>query len=78
MTIDDQVYINKILNGDSNAFAVLVDRYKGLVYTLAMRMVKNKEEAEEVVCEIQGRIWHRAKSPRLHRQSSDTTTRRKA
>ena len=48
MTIDDQVYINKILNGDSNAFAVLVDRYKDLVYTLAMRMVKNKEEAEEV------------------------------
>jgi len=48
MTINDQVYIDKILNGDSNAFAVLVDRYKDLVYTLAIRMVKNKEEAEEV------------------------------
>ena len=48
MTTNDQVYINKILDGDANAFAVLVDRYKDLVYTLAMRMVKNKEEAEEV------------------------------
>lgn len=48
MTTNDQVYINRILDGDTNAFAVLVDRYKDLIYTLAMRMMKNKEEAEEV------------------------------
>ena len=30
------------------AFADLVDRYKYMVFTLAMRMVKNKEEAEEI------------------------------
>ncbi|AXT19442.1 sigma-70 family RNA polymerase sigma factor [Flavobacteriaceae bacterium AU392] len=47
-TIDDQIYIDKILNGDTNAFAILVDRYKDLVFTLALRMLKNKEEAEEV------------------------------
>jgi RNA polymerase sigma-70 factor (ECF subfamily) len=34
--------------GDSKAFAVLVDRYKDLVFTLALRMLKNREEAEEV------------------------------
>ena len=48
MTTNDQVYINKILNGDTNAFTVLVDGYKDLVFTLALRMVKNREEAEEV------------------------------
>ena len=48
MTINDQHYINLIIEGDTNAFAVLVDRYKDLVYTLTMRMLKNKEEAEEV------------------------------
>lgn len=48
MTIDDQHYINLITNGDTNAFSVLVDRYKDLVYTLAIRMLKNREEAEEV------------------------------
>jgi len=48
MTTNDQVYIDKILNGDTSAFAVLVDRYKDLVYTLAIRMVKNREEAEEI------------------------------
>tara|TARA_R110002110_G_scaffold164882_3_gene365095 strand:- start:39 stop:617 length:579 start_codon:yes stop_codon:yes gene_type:complete len=48
MTIDDQHYINLIINGDTNAFALLVDRYKDLVYTLTLRMLKNREEAEEV------------------------------
>jgi len=47
-TIADQIIINKILEGDTNAFAQLVDRYKDLVFTLALRMVKNREEAEEV------------------------------
>jgi len=45
---DDQYYITKINQGDTNSFAVLVDRYKDLVYTLAIRMLKNREEAEEV------------------------------
>ncbi len=47
-TNNDQIIINQIIEGDTNAFSVLVDRYKDLVFTLAMRMVKNREEAEEV------------------------------
>lgn len=45
---DDPYYITKIVAGDTKAFAVLVDRYKDLVFTLALRMLKNREEAEEV------------------------------
>jgi RNA polymerase sigma-70 factor (ECF subfamily) len=48
MTTNDQIYIDKILEGDANAFSVLVDRYKDLVFTLALRMMKHREEAEEV------------------------------
>ena len=48
MTTNDQHYINLIIDGDTNAFSVLVDRYKDLVFTLALRMLKNREEAEEV------------------------------
>ena len=44
----DQPYIKRTLKGDMKAFTVLVDRYKYMVYTLAMRMVKNREEAEEI------------------------------
>lgn len=46
--IADQHYIDKILQGETNAFAVLVDRYKDMIFTLALKMVKNREEAEEV------------------------------
>lgn len=48
MTTNDQIIINQILESDTNAFTVLVDRYKDLVFTLALRMLKNREEAEEV------------------------------
>ncbi len=48
MTTNDQTLINQIVEGDTNAFAVLVDRHKDLVFTLALRMLKNREEAEEV------------------------------
>ncbi|WP_299892314.1 RNA polymerase sigma factor [uncultured Lacinutrix sp.] len=48
ITNQDQIYITKVLEGDTQAFSVLVDRYKDLIYTLAIRMTKNKEEAEEV------------------------------
>jgi RNA polymerase sigma factor (sigma-70 family) len=47
-TLDDQHYIDKILQGETSAFAVLVDRYKNMIYTLALKMIKNREEAEEV------------------------------
>ena len=47
-TNDDQLLIKAINNGDTKAFAILVNRYKDLVYTLALRMLKHREEAEEV------------------------------
>lgn len=47
-TNQDQIIIHQILQGDTKAFAVLVDRYKDLVFTLALQMLKNREEAEEV------------------------------
>lgn len=45
---NDQLYITKVINGDTNAFAYLVDNYKNMVYSLAFKMTKNREEAEEV------------------------------
>lgn len=47
-TTNDQIIINQIIEGDTNAFTVLVNRYKDLVFTLVLRMLKNREEAEEV------------------------------
>jgi len=47
-TNEEHILIDAINNGDTRAYAQLVNRYKDLVYTLAVRMVKNREEAEEV------------------------------
>ncbi|MCA0132063.1 RNA polymerase sigma factor [Winogradskyella alexanderae] len=48
MTTNEHQLIESIKNGETKAFSILVDRYKDLVYTLSLRMLKNKEEAEEV------------------------------
>ena len=45
---DDQHYIHLVKEGDTNAFAVLVDRHKDMVFTLSLKMLKDREEAEEV------------------------------
>jgi RNA polymerase sigma-70 factor (ECF subfamily) len=44
----DQIYIDKVLQGDTNAFAYLINKYKDMVYTIAIKIVKSHEDAEEV------------------------------
>ena len=44
----DQEVINQVLQGDHQAYRILVDRYSPMVYTLAIRLVQNREDAEEV------------------------------
>lgn len=46
--INEQFYIKKVLKGDVNAFAFLVNSYKNMVFTLAYKMTRNREEAEEI------------------------------
>lgn len=45
---DDDYYIKKILEGDSNSFGVIVERYQNMVFALALKMLKHREESEEV------------------------------
>ena len=45
----DRQIIQEIRNGQPRRFAVLVDRHKDRALTLAVRMVGNREEAEELV-----------------------------
>jgi RNA polymerase sigma factor (sigma-70 family) len=46
--LSDNEIINQVLSGNSSAFAELVNRYQNYVFTLSLRMVKNREDAEEV------------------------------
>lgn len=46
--MEDQIYITQVLEGRTEAFSVLVDRYKDLAYTIALRVARNTEDAEEI------------------------------
>ena len=48
LTNKEQELILEIRGGNTRAFSNLVDSYKDLVFTLAIRMLGNREEAEEV------------------------------
>lgn len=56
--INDQHYINQIIEGNTNVFSTLVNQYKDLVFTLAYKMLKNKEEAEEVSQDVFIKIFN--------------------
>lgn len=46
--VSDEVYIKRVLSGDSRAFSCLIDRHKAMVFTISLRITGQREEAEEV------------------------------
>jgi RNA polymerase sigma factor (sigma-70 family) len=49
MTDIDKEIIQKVLDGDVQAFGLLVNRHKAKAMTLAVRILKNREDAEEAL-----------------------------
>ena len=45
---DDIYYIEAVRKGNVQAFSFLVEKYQKLVYTLALKLLKKPEEAEEM------------------------------
>ncbi|HNW76740.1 MAG TPA: sigma-70 family RNA polymerase sigma factor [Bacteroidales bacterium] len=45
---DDNSYIDRILNGEVAAYASLVEKHKEMVFSIALKILKNREDAEEV------------------------------
>jgi RNA polymerase sigma-70 factor (ECF subfamily) len=48
MKVEDQFYIDKVLAGQTASYTFLIERYKNMVFTIAMKIVRNREDAEEV------------------------------
>lgn len=44
----DTEYIQKVLDGDANAFRYFIEKYRDMAYSLAVSIVKNDAIAEEV------------------------------
>lgn len=45
---EDIFYIEAVRNGNVSAFSVLIERYQNMVYSLALKLLKNTEDAEEM------------------------------
>jgi RNA polymerase sigma-70 factor (ECF subfamily) len=45
---EDIQHIEEVLNGNTSAFAYLVERYQDMVFTIAMKILQNREDAEEI------------------------------
>jgi RNA polymerase sigma factor (sigma-70 family) len=45
---EDSYYIKKVLGGNLPSYAILVEKHKNLAFTLALRVAKNHEDAEEI------------------------------
>lgn len=56
--IKEEIIITRVLNGDAGAFKVLVDTYKDLVFSLVFKIVKKREEAEEVAQDTFLKAYH--------------------
>lgn len=47
----EQEIIAKVRQGDTRAYSILVDQYQNILFSLALRILKNREEAEEMAQE---------------------------
>ena len=47
----EELYIQKVLNGDVDAFKYFVHQYKDLAYSVALSILKNEFDAKDAVQE---------------------------
>ena len=60
--LDDEELMQRLLYRDLRAFRALFDRYSNLVYSAALRVVRDAQIAEDMVQEIFLRIWRKPES----------------
>ncbi|REA57489.1 RNA polymerase subunit sigma-24 [Dyadobacter luteus] len=48
---EEQVWIENVKNGDPSSYSFLVNRYKDMAYTIALKILKSAEDAEDAAQE---------------------------
>ena len=64
MQRDDRVLVEEALGGDQKAFAVLVNRHKEAIYHVIFRIIKDREEAKDLVQETFVKVFNSLSSYR--------------
>jgi RNA polymerase sigma factor (sigma-70 family) len=49
--IEEAAYINRVKNGDLAPYTLIVDKYKHMAYTIALRILSNVEDAQDAAQE---------------------------
>ncbi len=57
---DDRTLIQQIGDGDPKVFSILYDRYKTLVFSLAIKITGSHETAEDITLDVFTQIWKNA------------------
>ena len=72
MLLADEDLIFHVGRGDAGAFAVLYDRHSRAAYSLAYRMMGERQAAEDLVQESFLKLWRASTSYRVERGSVRT------
>ena len=72
LLLADEDLISLTDGGDAQAFAALYDRHSRVAYSLAYRMMGERQAAEDLVQEAFLKVWRAARSYRVERASVRT------
>jgi RNA polymerase sigma-70 factor, ECF subfamily len=71
-SLSEGVYlIQQVANQDREAFGQLYDRFSTLVFTLAMRMLRARSDAEDLLQEVFVQVWRQAQNYSTERGSPE-------
>jgi len=68
---NDLFYIQRVKSGDTRAFSAIVSNYQNMVFTIVLKIVANREDAEDITQEVFVKVF---KSLEQFKEESEFST----